>query len=148
VSPRRFSGVSDLGALYFSRVVSSNRRPEKTLKVPPCSPARGGAVLRGRQPDGDTRAHGGRIYLGGGSYRVLLRARRFLSRSLAVPQPFLRALHAGAPVQWSKTRWSIIDISSKGPPPQLLSLYRPPMAFVPEGVYFQAWGSHPETVNG
>ena len=70
VSPRRFSAVSYLGALCFNSVVSSNRRPENTLKVPSGSRARGGVLLHVRQSDGDNRAHGGRLHSCGGPDHV------------------------------------------------------------------------------
>ena len=67
---RRFSAVSYLGAFCFNPVVSSNRRPENTLKVPSGSPARGGVLLHVRQSDGDTTAHGGRLHSCGGPDHV------------------------------------------------------------------------------
>jgi hypothetical protein len=70
VPPRRFSAVSYLGALCFNSVVSSDRRPENTLKVPSGSHARGGVVLHVRQSDGNTRAHSDRLHSCGGHGHV------------------------------------------------------------------------------
>ena len=84
VPPRRSSAVSYLGALCFNSVVSSNRRPENTLKVPSGSPARGGVVLH----DGDTRAPGGRLHSCGGPDHVWVGHEASQPFS-AVSQPFL-----------------------------------------------------------
>ena len=63
---KEFSGI-DLTRKFLMRrfariVVSPNHRLRKTLKIPRGSLAWGGVVLHGRQPDGDTRAHGGQTH--------------------------------------------------------------------------------------
>ena len=106
VPPRRFSAVSYLGAFCCNPVVSSNRRPENTLKVPSGSPAQGGVVLHVRQSDGDTRAPGGRLHSCGGPDHVWVGCeasqpllRRFSRRFSGVFTGFL-TLHA--------SEWSVI----------------------------------------
>ena len=90
---RRFSAVSYLGAFCFNPVVSSNRRPENTLKVPSGSHARGGVVLHVRQSDEipgppvvDYIHVVGLIMFGWGA--------KHLRRSSGVPQAFLRRFYS------------------------------------------------------
>ena len=83
---RRFSAVSYLGAFYFNWGVSS--KLGKNATVPH---AWGGVVLYVRQPDGDTRAHGGQLHPYGGPDHVWVGCEASQDGSYLI---FLGSMHA------------------------------------------------------